>query len=184
MPSLKGGVGVEKRSTTAGWAAKLTVSFLWGGVRSTAGRRNDPPRRVPTARSSYAAQASYIAVCTMARARATIGGPSFATRIAWSAALSHRIATLSEVAATSWRAAAPPRSGYGDTASRAQLVAPRTTPATSQPVLRVILGMAPSLANRASEARPCWAAPNWLRSCSATARSMDRDLPRRQRLPG
>src|SRR5439155_571594 len=59
------------------------------------GRRNDPPRRVPTAWSSYAAQPSYIAVCTMARARAAIGGPGFATRIAWSAALSHRIATLS-----------------------------------------------------------------------------------------
>src|SRR2546426_1769432 len=148
MTSLNAGVWVGKRSTNAWLAAKLTASFLLASVRSTAARRNDPPRRVPTAWSSYAAQPSYIAVCTMARARAAIGGPGFATRIAWSAALSHRIATLSVVAATSWRTAAPPRSGYGDTASRAQLAAPRTTPATSQPVLRVILGMAPSLATR------------------------------------
>src|SRR2546422_579801 len=172
------------------------ASFLLASVRSTAGRRNDPPRRVPTARSSYAAQASYIAVCTMARARATIGGPSFATRIAWSAALSHRIATLSEVAATSWRAAAPPLSGYGDTASRAQLVAPRTTPATSQPVLNVILGMALSLAigpprrgpvglahQPVSPAAKC-VLQSGSGSRSATPTSMDRDLPRRQRLPG
>src|SRR5213594_1984063 len=74
------------------------------------------------------------------------------------------MATLSVAVATSWRAAVPPRSGYGDTASRTQLTPPRTTPATSQPVLRVILGMRPSLA--------------------ATATSMDRDLPRRQRLLG
>src|SRR6266581_1882988 len=74
------------------------------------------------------------------------------------------MATLSVAAATSWRAAAPPRSGGGDTASRAQLLPPRTTPATSQAAPRVILGMAPSLA--------------------ATASSMDRDLPRRQRFPG
>src|SRR5438034_5072905 len=161
------------------------------------GRRNDPPRRVPTAWSSYAAQALYIAVCATARARATIGGPSLVTRIACSAALSHRIVTLSVVAATSCGAAALPWSGRGDTASRAQLAALRTTPAASQPVARLILGMVRSSATRPARrklGRACRSRP--LRpkrttcsnpapgSSSATATLMDRDLPRRQRLPG
>src|SRR5688500_11709871 len=43
-------------------------------VRSAGGRRNDPPRREPTALSSYAAQASYMAVSATASVREWIVG--------------------------------------------------------------------------------------------------------------
>src|SRR2546425_5526945 len=136
MTSLNAGVWVGKRSTNAWLAAKLTASFLLASVRSTAGRRNDPPRRVPTAWSSYAAQASYIAVCTMARARATIGGPGFVTRIACSAALSHCSTTLSEALA-SWFAATAVARFPGEVTSRLHPAKPSAAPvATSRKRLR------------------------------------------------
>src|SRR5712691_3907831 len=106
------------------------ASFLLASVRSTAGRRNDPPRRVPTAWSSYAVQASYIAVCTMARARATIGGPGFATRIACSAALSHCSTTLSEALA-SWFAATAAWRFPGAVTSRLHPAMPSAAPVAS-----------------------------------------------------
>jgi hypothetical protein len=49
---------------------------LFASVCSAAGRRSEPPEARPDGRSSYADHASYIAVCTIASARATIGGPS------------------------------------------------------------------------------------------------------------
>src|SRR5215467_2339596 len=57
-------------------AAKLIALALFWSVRSSIGRRRLPPVSVvPTATASYAAQASYMHVCAIARARATIGGP-------------------------------------------------------------------------------------------------------------
>src|SRR4051795_12438682 len=68
---------------------------LYSIVRSAAGRRSDPPNCVPTATASYGAHASNIAVCTTARARATIAGPGFVARIAASVASSQRNTTSS-----------------------------------------------------------------------------------------
>src|SRR5438477_4400637 len=48
--------------------------------RSRAGRRRAPPRRVPSARRSYAAHASKMQVWATASARDTIGGPSLDSR--------------------------------------------------------------------------------------------------------
>src|SRR6266566_7258459 len=68
------------RSTAARYAAKLIAWTLFESVRSAGGRRSDPPSSVPKARWSYAAHASYMEVWAIARARATMGGPSFDAR--------------------------------------------------------------------------------------------------------
>src|SRR5262245_13079641 len=58
------------------YAAKLIAFALFSSVRSTGCCRRFPWLSVvPTAISSYAAHASYMHVCAIARARATIGGP-------------------------------------------------------------------------------------------------------------
>src|SRR5262249_15287222 len=58
------------------YAAKLIAVALFTSVCSPEGRRRSPRISVvATATSSYAAHASYIHVCAIARARATIGGP-------------------------------------------------------------------------------------------------------------
>src|SRR5215470_13219115 len=58
------------------YAAKLIAFALLASVRSATGRRRLPRVSVvPTATSSYAAHASYMHVCAIANARATIGGP-------------------------------------------------------------------------------------------------------------
>src|SRR5712691_11899507 len=58
------------------YAAKLIALALLSSVRSSRGRRRVPvTSAVATANSSYAAHASYMHVCAIASARATIGGP-------------------------------------------------------------------------------------------------------------
>src|SRR5438034_11547643 len=58
------------------YAAKLIALALFASVRSLGGRRRVPVTAVvATATSSYAAHASYMHVCAIASARATIGGP-------------------------------------------------------------------------------------------------------------
>src|SRR5216684_8360474 len=84
-----------KRSTSARYAAKLIASFLLANVRSLLGRRSSSPNCVPAALLSYAAQASKMQVCTIARARATIGGPMRESRTPCNAAASHSTTTLS-----------------------------------------------------------------------------------------
>src|SRR6266481_6288431 len=84
-----------KRSTSARYAAKLIASFLLANVRSLLGRRSSSPNCVPAALLSYAAQASKMQVCTIARARATIGGPMRESRTPCNAAAFHRTTTLS-----------------------------------------------------------------------------------------
>src|SRR5713226_3867101 len=84
-----------KRSTSARYAAKLIASFLLANVRSLLGRRSSSPNCVPAALLSYAAQASKMQVCTIARARATIGGPMRESRTPCNAATFHRTTTLS-----------------------------------------------------------------------------------------
>ena len=73
----------------------LTARLLLASVRSATGRRSVPPSRVPTAVGSYAAHASYIAVCTTASARALMVGPVLSARIAASVCSLHRSAALS-----------------------------------------------------------------------------------------
>src|SRR5216684_4166913 len=84
-----------KRSTSARYAAKLIASFLLANVRSLLGRRSSSPNCVPTALLSYAAHASKMQVCTIARARATIGGPMRESRTPCNAAMFHCTTTLS-----------------------------------------------------------------------------------------
>src|SRR5216683_1457277 len=84
-----------KRSTSARYAAKLIASFLLDNVRSLLGRRSSPPNCVPTALLSYAAHASKMQVCTIAKARATIGGPMRESRTPCNAATFHCTTTLS-----------------------------------------------------------------------------------------
>src|SRR5262249_36176976 len=58
------------------YAAKLIAFALFSSVRWPGGRRRLPSVSVvATATASYAAHASYMHVCAIARARATIGGP-------------------------------------------------------------------------------------------------------------
>src|SRR5438445_3418769 len=71
------------------------ASFLLANVRSVLGRRRSSPNCVPSAFLSYAAQASNMQVCAIARARATIGGPMRESRTPCNAAASHRTTTLS-----------------------------------------------------------------------------------------
>src|SRR5438034_1310031 len=68
--------------------------IFFARIRSLAGRRRAPPRRVPTAMRSYAAHASKTQVWHTASARATIGGPSRDSRTPWRNASFHRITTL------------------------------------------------------------------------------------------
>src|SRR5208283_3264733 len=70
------------------------ASCLLDKVRSESGRRSAPCSWVPTARSSYVAHASYMQVCTIAKARAIIGVPSLESRTPCKAALFHWMTTL------------------------------------------------------------------------------------------
>src|SRR5439155_9542203 len=74
---------------------------LLASVRSACGLRRVPPRTVPTATGSYAAHASYIQVCAIASARATIGGPlrrALLRRTSANAALFQSLTTVAEAA--------------------------------------------------------------------------------------
>src|ERR1700682_1676490 len=64
-------------------------------VLSTTGRRNASRNCVPTARSSYAAHASYMQVWTTANTRAAIGAPIFASRTPCSVVVLHWTTTFS-----------------------------------------------------------------------------------------
>src|SRR5229473_5254371 len=88
-----------KRSTSARYAAKLIASFLLANVRSLLGWRSFSPNCVPTALLSYATHASKMQVCTIARARATIGGPMRESRTPCNAATFHCTTTVSLAAA-------------------------------------------------------------------------------------
>src|SRR6267378_3719669 len=77
---------------------------LLASVRSAGGLRRLPPRTVPTATGSYAAHASYMQVCAIASARATIGGPlrrALLRRTSASAALFQSLTAVAEAALAS-----------------------------------------------------------------------------------
>src|SRR5215510_7672195 len=72
---------------------------LFSAVPSSGGRRRLPPVSVvPTAISSYAAHASYMHVCVIARARATIGGPLRSDRLKRTSARAAAFQSLTTVA--------------------------------------------------------------------------------------
>src|SRR5437763_17134969 len=62
-----------------------------------------PLASVGTATGSYVVQASYIQVCTMARARAAAVGPICTLAVAWSTVVSHVTTGVWAVAALTWR---------------------------------------------------------------------------------
>ena len=78
-----------KSSTAARYAAKLIASLLLACVRIAGRVRRPPPNCVPVAFRSYAAQASYMQVWTIANARATMGGPRVPSRTPCNAAWFH-----------------------------------------------------------------------------------------------
>src|SRR4051812_45319161 len=113
---------------------------LYSPVCSVAGRRSVPPSSVPTAIGSYGAHASYMAVCTTARARATTVGPGLVARIAASVASSQRSTTSSVGDGGYWSkfsddalpGGLPGLGGGGLTAASAANCEPATTvPATT-----------------------------------------------------
>src|SRR5262245_45933038 len=72
---------------------------LFSSVRSRGGRRRIPSVSVvPTATASYAAHASYMHVCAIARARATIGGPLRNDRLKRTSARAAAFQSLTTVA--------------------------------------------------------------------------------------
>src|SRR5919108_2528082 len=81
------------------YAAKLIALALFSSVRSSIGRRRLPVVSVvPTATSSYAAHASYMHVCAIASARATIGGPLRKALLARTSARAAAFQSLTTVA--------------------------------------------------------------------------------------
>src|SRR2546421_3084578 len=68
-----------------------------------------PLASVGTATGSYVVQASYIQVCTMARARAAAVGPICTLAVAWSTVVSHVTTGVWAVAAVARRTTGPRR---------------------------------------------------------------------------
>src|SRR2546423_13425706 len=94
-----------------------------------------PLASVGTATGSYIVQASYIQVCTMARARAAAVGPICTLAVAWSTLVFHLTTGGWAVAAGGPGAAGPPPGPHGAPpgALRAPTHTPPPTPAPACP---------------------------------------------------